>query len=82
MEGSGGHQDNVFEEMDTMCNWWKEFKKKENTDDILVILIDTDLTSKFNRLKNKYSDIANIKVCNHIGLQQYIIDTFYSCESM
>lgn len=78
--GSGGHQDNVFEEMDTISEWWKTYKY--NTPEMLVVLIDTDLTDKFTRIKEKYNDILNIMVCNHIELQQYIIDVYYSDESI
>jgi len=47
-----------------------------------VILIDTDLSEKFSRIKEKYKDIKNIKVCSHVELQEYIIDTYYCEESM
>jgi len=70
--GSGGHQDNVFEEMDTVCEWWKKYKF--NTNKILVILIDTDLKKKKLNLTKKYIDINNIKIFNHVEFQQYLID--------
>lgn len=69
--GSGGHQDNVFEEMDIVCEWWKEYKF--NTNEILVILIDTDLEKKQLRLKEKFDGINNIKIFNHIDFQQYLL---------
>lgn len=69
--GSGGHQDNVFEEMDTVCEWWKKYKF--NTNEILVILIDTDLEKKQLRLKEKFIDIDNIKIFNHIEFQHYLL---------
>lgn len=69
--GSGGHQDNVFEEMDTYCEWWKKYKF--NTNEILVILIDTDLERKQLRLKEKFDGINNIKIFNHIDFQQYLL---------
>jgi hypothetical protein len=69
--GSGGHQDNVFEEMDTFCEWWKKYKF--NTNEILVILIDTDLEKKQLRLKKKFDGINNIKIFNHIDFQQYLL---------
>lgn len=78
--GSGGHQDNVFEEMDTIAEWWKTYKCE--TEEILIILIDTDLDDKIVRIKKKYNDIQNIIVYNHIELQQYIIDKYYVSESM
>lgn len=76
--GMGGHQDNVFEEMYANADWWKIHKA--NTEEMLVILIDTDLLNKFTRIKEKYNDIKNILVVNHVELQQYIIDTYYSLD--
>lgn len=78
--GNGGHQDNVFEEMDVISEWWKTYKL--NTTEILVLLIDTDLKDKFKRIKEKYNDIQNIMVYNHIELQEYIINKYYSDDSM
>jgi len=78
--GAGGHQDNVFEEQETFAEWWKSYKS--NTNDMLIILIDTDLKDKFLRIKEKYNNIQNIMVCNHIELQKYIIDKYYSGESI
>jgi hypothetical protein len=77
--GSGGHQDNVFEEMDTLAEWWKTYKCE--MDEILIILIDTDLTTKVARLKEKYNDVNNILVFNHIEFQQYIINKYHNDES-
>lgn len=78
--GSGGHQDNVFEEMDTIAEWWKTYKYK--AEEQLIVLIDTDLITKFTRLKEKYADVNNIMVCNHIDFQHYIINTFHNDESI
>lgn len=72
--GSGGHQDNVFEEMDVMGEWWSEYKK--DSDEYLVILIDTDLKKKFTRIKEKYNNIKNILVFNHVEFQEYIIANY------
>lgn len=72
--GNGGHQDNVFEEMDNLADWWKKYKN--NSDEFLIILIDTDLTKKVINLKQKYTNIKNIKIFNHVEFQQYIIDTY------
>lgn len=78
--GAGGHQDNVFEEMDTIADWWKKYKS--DTLEILVILIDTDLKEKFDRLNTKYINFDNIFVFNHIEFQHYMIDKYYKEESV
>jgi len=72
--GNGGHQDNVFEEMDNLAEWWNKYKKDDN--EFLFILIDTDLSNKINSLKNKYKSINNIKIFNHYDFQEYIISTY------
>ena len=58
--GSGGHQDNVFEELDTLAEWWKKYKS--GSEELLVILIDTDLIQKITRIKEKYNNVDNIMV--------------------
>lgn len=68
--GSGGHQDNVFEEMDTLAEWWKTYKC--GSKEILVILIDTDLSIKFKELKEKYKLVENVKVLDHIEFQKMV----------
>lgn len=78
--GNGGHQDNVFEEMDTMAEWWKKYKSEK--EEILIVLIDTDLNDKFSTIKDKYSNVDNVKVFNHVEFQQYMIDTYYTEESI
>jgi len=75
--GEGGHQDNVFEELDAMANWWKTFKNE--SEEYLILLIDTDLTSRVQNLNEKYEDCHNIKVFNHYKFQDYIIRN-YSIE--
>ena len=72
--GNGGHQDNVFREMDELANWWQTHRN--NSPEILVLLIDTNLTGKFDEIKEKYSDVENIKVFNHITFQNYIIENY------
>ena len=74
--GSGGHQDNVFEEMDTVADWWKKYKSESQ--EKLILLIETDQVLKLKRLKEKYNLVCNIMVCNHIEFQQYIINNFYT----
>lgn len=71
----GGYQDSVFEELDTIAEWWKKYKS--DTNEILVILFDTDLQEKYIRLKEKYTDYNNIWVLNHYDLQKYIIATYF-----
>ena len=71
--GSGGHQDNVFEEADTICEWIVKYR---DMTEFFVILIDTDLQSKFDTIKNKYESAKNIIVVNHIDFQKYIIQNF------
>jgi hypothetical protein len=71
--GSGGHQDNVFEEAYNFCEWVIKFGNKI---DIFIILIDTDLKIKYNNLKEKYEKISNLIIGNHIYIQQYLIDNY------
>lgn len=71
---NGGHQDNVFHEMDDLANSWKNYRKEP--EDKLVILIDTDLQEQFERLREKYADVENVMVFNHVSLQQYMIDNY------
>jgi len=73
--GNGGHQDNVFEEMDTVAEWWKRFKK--NSSDYLIILIDTDQYDKFKCIRDKYDTCENIKVFNHVQFQEYVISNYW-----
>lgn len=74
--GNGGHQDNVFEEADSLCNWIITYNK--HLDDLYVLLIDTDLDYKFSKLKNKYSNYSNILITNHYDFQLYLIDNYKS----
>ena len=78
--GSGGHQDNVFEELDTLAEWWKKYKS--GSEELLIILIDTDLINKTTTIKNKYSSVNNVKIFNHIEFQQYMISEYYIDESI
>jgi len=72
--GCGGHQDNVFEEANNLCEWIIKFHK--NNENVFVIIIDTDLLHKFNKLKDKYIYIKNIIISNHYDFQNYIISNF------
>lgn len=67
--GKGGHQDNVFEEAHNFIEWVKEYGIKE---EYYIVLIDTDLESKFIELKNS-NDSKNIIVCNHCELQEWFM---------
>lgn len=78
--GIGGHQDNVFEEMDTLADWWKKYKTK--SEEFLIILIDTDLIKKITSLKEKYNNVHNVKIFNHVEFQQYMINSYYIDESI
>ena len=68
--GAGGHQDNVFEEMYNYCEWVDQYHA--NSNQLFVVLIDTDLTKQFNELKEKYEKIKNILIVDHIGFQNYL----------
>ena len=74
--GNGGHQDNVFEELDIMAKWWSDYKYDSN--EVLLLLVDTDLHDKFECLQLKYVMFNNILVCNHYDFQEYIILKYYS----
>jgi len=71
--GSGGHQDNVFEEAETFCDWVVKFGKKT---EIYIVLCDTDLTVKFLELQKKFRHIDFIIIGNHVKIQQYFIDNY------
>jgi hypothetical protein len=73
--GSGGHQDNVFNELDDLANWWREFKK--NTQEVLVLMIETDLDYKVDCLIEKYKHNNNIIIANHYSFQEFIINNYY-----
>ena len=71
--GTGGHQDNVFEEADTLCEWVNTFG---NINHIYVALIDTDLHVKFIVLKEKYQNVSNLIIANHVEFQEYIQNNY------
>jgi hypothetical protein len=73
--GSGGHQDNVFEEMGVIAEWWRKFKI--NDDEHLILLVDTDLLDKFESIRVKYEKISNIRIFNHYQFQEYVISSYY-----
>ena len=65
----------MFEEQHKFAEVWAEYRKNDN--DILVLLIDTDLNLQFTRLKEKYNHVKNIMVFDHVEFQQYLIDTYH-----
>lgn len=72
--GSGGHQDNVFEETYTICEWIVNFTDKTKT---FIVMIDTDLIEKYNKLIKRYENHKNIIIGNHSRVQQQVIDAHY-----
>ena len=70
---NGGHQDNVFEELYTFCEWIIKYSKN---DDKYIILLDTNLIEKSNGLKKKYNEYKNIIIGNHVEIQKYFIDNY------
>jgi hypothetical protein len=76
--GAGGHQDNVFEEMYNYCEWVEQYHA--NSNELFVVLIDTDLTRQFNELKEKYEKNKNILIVDHIGFQNYLKDYYIKNE--
>lgn len=69
--GCGGHQDNVFEEAHCFGEWAREHGEDEK---LYIILIDTDLQSKFKELEGKYKDNSKVYVVDHKGLQGLFIN--------
>jgi len=76
--GNGGHQDNVFEEIYVFCEWVINIYNINNinNEDIFIVLLDTNLTEKYNKLKNKYQYIKNLIIGNHITIQNYFINNY------
>lgn len=72
--GSGGHQDNVFEETYSFCDWVVKYGKESET---FIVLLDTNLIEKLNDLIVRYEGVSNLLIGNHIQVQQCIIDTYY-----
>lgn len=72
--GNGGHQDNVFNELNEYCEWCVKFGKEE----LYIGLIETNLIDEFDRLKKKYQYTKNILLCDHRELQKFIIANSYS----
>jgi hypothetical protein len=64
--GEGGHQDNVFHEAAHFADWAHQYGEDGK---VYVILIDTDLIDKFNRLKSNY-DSNTVWVVDHVEFQK------------
>lgn len=71
--GEGGHQDNVFKEADELCEWVRNFYS-DNKLYIFCIMIDTDLSVKLNKLKDKFKKISNTFIGNHVEFQEFFIN--------
>lgn len=71
--GSGGHQDNVFEEAYSICDWVVEFGLST---DFYIVLIDTDSERKLLALQEKFpmSNNINLLIGNCAGVQQHFIE--------
>lgn len=76
--GNGGHQDNVFEEAYTFCEWVVKYGNKL---ELYIVLIDTNLIEKYNNIITKYEKYSNLLIGNHIKVQQYIIDKYYVLDT-
>jgi len=72
---TGGHQDNVFEEIDTLADWWVNHKNR--SEEILILLIDTDLVDKLSIIEGKYKQYSNILMFNHYAFQKFMIDNYF-----
>ena len=58
--------------MHNYCEWVEEYHSKINSNQLFVVLIDTDLTRQFNELKEKYEHIKNILIVDHVEFQEYL----------
>ena len=68
--GTGGHQDNVFDEIVSMGNWFIEFQRPET----LVILYDNDfkIDRKTELLKKTFENTKNVMSFNHVEFQKFL----------
>lgn len=69
---NGGHQDNVFEELYNIGEWWRKFKN--NSKEIMVLCIDTDLENKLQSLIDEFKESNNVYIFNHIKFQEFILN--------
>ena len=75
--GEGGHQDNVFSEAHQFVEWADNYG---TSDQLYVVLVDTDLNHKFKESKQKPTK-PNTIVCNHVEFQRFIIDLSLKFEA-
>lgn len=71
--GDGGHQDNVFVEAYEFCNWVTNHGDKS---ELFILLIDTNLTQKLSILQEKFINIDNLIIGDHIAIQEYFIKKY------
>ena len=76
--GEGGHQDNVFSEAHDFVEWADKYG---TSDELYIVLVDTDLNLKFAELKQK-STKGNILVCDHVEFQRVIIDLSFKLKKL
>lgn len=73
--GDGGHQDNVFKELYLYCEFAKKYKIANHK---FILLIETNLKNKLDKLKNNYKNVSNILIVNHFEFQVYLKDNLQS----
>ena len=76
--GEGGHQDNVFSEAHDFVEWADKYG---TSDELYIVLVDTDLNHKFKELKQKPTK-PNTIVCNHVEFQRFIIDLSFKLKKL
>ena len=76
--GEGGHQDNVFSEAHEFVEWADKYG---TSDELYIVLVDTDLNHKFKELKQKPTK-PNTIVCNHVEFQRFIIDLSFKLKKL
>ena len=76
--GNGGHQDNVFSEAQDFVEWADKYGE---SDQLYIILDDTDLNVKFAELKAKPTKVNTID-CNHVDFQRRLINLSLYIKSL
>lgn len=69
---TGGHQDNVFTETSTFCQWVIDHGEKTM---LYVVIFDTDQEPRLQTLQSNFAS-DNLLIGNHFEIQQKIIDRF------